>query len=1163
MTDVLSPHPEPVVYTGLEGVALPYWLVLEHGEEGATIITATEARAKQVYSDLMGLGMEGVTYFPADGHLPFEGVSPDSMGIAERLALRERLLRGCGPRWLVAPVSAVMGRWMTDAVFQEFTITLTVGGEIQRDALIKTFLTNGYQRVDFIEDPGTFAVRGSVIDYFPPALPHPLRVDLFGDEITSIHSFEITHQRIVSQWDQASIFPVREILFSPETKFRCQARLRGLGDTIEIPSRRLNNMVDEVRDENYFFGIEALWPAFYAETEPVFQVLSSSVKPLVLVDAQELVEGVESEIEKAHAMREQALQHHDVVLEVEDYLASADELFTFFRARDCVQTVKLADERVSVARSLSLGDWSELGREVSQRRDSSERGEILQPLVEAVRARLADEGSFFIACHQRSNAERLRELLHQRRLDLPVLDGFPSGWMGEESRGGPRCGIVLTTLSAGFDDREQGVSVITDGDLFGVAPESRVRRVRRPPSDGLTTLRNLDEGDYIIHVDHGIGRYLGLKRLIVNGADGDFVHLEYAGGDRLYLPVYRLNLLQRYRGSARHARLDKLGGNRWMKTKQRVKDSVLQIAHQLLEVQARRVALKGFAVASPDDSFRAFEAAFPYEETPDQLRAINEVIEDLTAPCPMDRLICGDVGFGKTEVAIRGAFLSIVGGYQVGVLVPTTVLAEQHGATFRERLEHEGVRVEVLSRFRKPREVAAILQDCREGKVDILVGTHRLLSHDVVFKNLGLLVVDEEQRFGVRHKERIKQLRHSVNVLTMSATPIPRTLHMASVGIRNLSLITTPPTQRNAIRTEITRFDEGVIAEAIRRELHRGGQVFVVHNRVSSIEALAQLVRKLVPEARVAVGHGQMSSTQLERIMVDFVRRESSVLICTAIIESGIDIPLANTMIINRADMFGLSQLHQLRGRIGRGARRAFAYLLLPRTDRITKEATERLAVLKKFSDLGAGYHIATHDLDLRGPGDLLGADQSGNIAAVGFELFTELLGEAVETVKGREVKSDVEPDIKLPVTAVLPEEYLPQPMQRLAYYQRMTLAKTDEEVYEIAREIREIYGKPPAEAEHLTEVMIIRRRLKHMGAMGLSAALSGPGELKIGVSFVPEPRIDGAKLASLLQTQRDRYRLTPTGRLSISVDTPEDVDDAHFLRLVRAELAELCEGSI
>ena len=619
----------------------------------------------------------------------------------------------------------------------------------------------------------------------------------------------------------------------------------------------------------------------------------------------------------------------------------------------------------------------------------------------------------------------------------------------------------------------------------------------------------------------------------VGGIEEDFVRLEYAGGDKLMVPMYHLSQLQEYRGSSEHVRLDKLGGMRWEKTKRKVKDAVLQIAHELLQVQAYRQSQKGFSMAGPDHHFKTFEAAFPFEETLDQLKAIEACILDLSKETPMDRVVCGDVGFGKTEVAIRAAYLAVLNGYQVAILVPTTVLAEQHGKTFSERLEPFGVTVEVLNRFRTKKKANQILERAREAKLDILVGTHRLLSADVHYKNLGLLIVDEEHRFGVKHKERVKQIRQKINVLTLTATPIPRTLYMATSGVRDLSVIQTPPVDRLDVQTYVLRFEEQLIKDAIDKELSRGGQVFFLHNRVESIESMVGLLQELVQDARIGVGHGQMSGSALENVMVQFVRHDLDILVCTTIIESGIDIPRANTIFVHRADHFGLSQLHQIRGRIGRSSIRGFAYFLLPRDEQVNPDAMDRLMVLKRYSELGSGYNISLQDLELRGAGDLLGKNQSGHIAAVGFELYMELLKQAVEQAQGRESTLAIEPELKIPFPAFLPESYIEQPSHRFEWYQRFSSEVSPEGIECLRNDLKQLHGPLPSEAENVVSTMKLRLHLKRLGCSALSVAFDD-SEFRLGLSFVPESPIDRIKLSTLLHERAPCWTLTSTGKLAI-----------------------------
>ncbi|MBI3180140.1 MAG: transcription-repair coupling factor, partial [Deltaproteobacteria bacterium] len=1066
-----------------------------------------EDRAEHVAADLKAFGLADTQVFSGEAHVPFEEVSPDARSVFRRLSLRHRLLTGERPRAIVASAAAVQGRWLPDAVFTQATELWVRGQDLPRDHLLAHVVRCGYQPANLVEDEGTFAARGGIVDLWRPGDEAPTRLDMFGDELASIKQFDPVSQRARAALESVAVHPIREVIFDDEHVARALARLQEIAEHEDIPTRKLNSVSEEVSQRNYFYGVEVLWPLFYQGSAAVWDALAAGAT-VVLDDPHAIEAALAERWQRAVQERERARGHHRLVTEVDAHLEEPASLTARLNAGARVRALKLAVEAEERPEPVALTDWQALVRDIEERRQHPSRGEILDPVAGEVR-RLVGEGyEVFLACASRGAAERLRELMLARKIDLPLLSALPpaSGLgLAGSGRRAPRLGVVVAALESGFVDHRHRVAFLTDGEIFGTPRALPARR--RAPAEGLATLKALAEGDLVVHIDHGVGRYLGLKRLVLDGADGDYVHLEYDGGDRLYLPVYRLKLLQRYRGPSDGVRLDKLGGTRWFRAKERVKDAVLALAHGLLAVQARRKVLKGLAVAPPGEHFRTFEAAFPFEETPDQQRAIDEVIVDLGKDRPMDRLICGDVGFGKTEVAIRAAYLVLAAGRQVAVLVPTTVLAEQHGMSFRERLQGEPVTIEVLSRFRVPAATRAILAATRAGKVDILIGTHRMLSSDVGFKSLGLVIIDEEHRFGVRQKERLKQLRSEVHVLTLTATPIPRTMHMAMTGLRDLSIIQTPPAERVSIRTEVTRFDDVVIREAIERELHRGGQVFVVHNRVHSIETMANVIRRLVPQARLAVAHGQMNAERLEKIMLDFVRHEYNVLVCTAIIESGIDIPAANTMIVHRADTFGLAQLYQLRGRIGRSRERAFAYLLLPRSARIGAEASERLAVLKRFSQLGSGFQIASHDLDLRGAGDLLGADQSGNIHAVGFELYTELLAEAVEQAKGKAGHVEVEPDIKLPVTAVLPESYVPEPMQRLGLYQRMAEGDSDDAIFDVLAEIEDRYGLPPEEVRNLAEVMVIRRRLKVLGVQGLTAGANQEG-MRVTLVFAPDPAI-------------------------------------------------------
>jgi len=666
----------------------------------------------------------------------------------------------------------------------------------------------------------------------------------------------------------------------------------------------------------------------------------------------------------------------------------------------------------------------------------------------------------------------------------------------------------------------------------------------------MSSLAELKNGDFTVHTDHGIGRYLGLTHLQTGTIAGDFLHLEYAGNDKLYLPIDKIEKVQRYQGGDGPApKLDKMGGQGWEKARLKARAAVEELARQLLELYAKRELRQGFAFSAPDQLYREFEATFPHEETSDQLQAIEETLKDMQSPKPMDRLICGDVGYGKTEVALRAAVKAVLDSKQVALLVPTTILAQQHWESFRKRLEEFPIRVEMVSRFRTAAENKKTLEEAAAGKIDILIGTHRLLQRDVHFKDLGLMIVDEEQRFGVSHKEKLKQLRAEVDILTLSATPIPRTLHMGLAGMRDLSVIETAPVDRLAIRTYVTRFEDELLRQAILRELRRGGQVYFVHNRVQTIDAMAEQLKQLIPEATISVGHGQMPEKELEQVMLNFIKGKSNLLLASTIIENGLDIPRANTIIVNRADCFGLSQLYQLRGRVGRSDRRAYAYLLIPGEASLTKEARERLRVLQELTELGAGFRIASHDLELRGAGDLLGAKQSGPIAAIGFDLYTELLEETINKLRGKEHEERIDPEIRLGLSAFFSEKYLPDPNQRLQFYQRMASAEEDQQLFDLREELRDRYGELPAAGELLFSSMRLRILLKKLRI----ELLEFDGR-RLNLSFHATTKVSPEQIRTLLTEQPQRYRLSADFKLGIELGR---LKEDELLLQVRKELQQ------
>jgi transcription-repair coupling factor (superfamily II helicase) len=777
---------------------------------------------------------------------------------------------------------------------------------------------------------------------------------------------------------------------------------------------------------------------------------------------------------------------------------------------------------------------------------ASGREASIRPLVDRLEAFERDGERVVLVVHDRAQANRLKGLCAVHDLELPVLDRKFRELPPEIRRA-----ILIGDLGSGFHLPVDRLVIVSEEEIFG---ERRHRRGRAVDvGKFLAGLAELKPDDYIVHIDHGIGRYKGLRHLTVSDTEGDYLHLEYQGGDRLYVPVDRINVVEKYVGADGSApELDKLGGTSWEKVKAKTREAVFAMAHELLDICAAREVMEGHAFAAPDDYFREFEARFPFEETPDQERAIADVLADLQKSRPMDRLVCGDVGFGKTEVALRAAFAVVMEGKQVLVLVPTTVLAQQHFETFQKRFAGFPVRIELLSRFRRGEQARSVLRSMQRGEIDVVIGTHRLLQEDVELKDLGLLVIDEEHRFGVAHKEKIKRLRKLVDVLTLTATPIPRTLHMALSGIRDLSIIESPPVDRQAVRTYVTRYDEGLIREATLRELARGGQVFFVHNRVETIDKAAARLRELIPEARFGVAHGQMHGRTLETVMLDFLEKRLDVLVTTAIIESGLDIPNANTIFIDRADHFGLAQLYQLRGRVGRSHQRAYAYLLLPGEKLIGRDAQKRLEVLASLDDLGGGFRLAVHDLEIRGAGNLLGKQQSGQVAAVGFELYTQMLEDAIRELRGERRRVEVEPEIQLGISAFIPEDYVADVSQRLSLYKRMARAASREELDELRGELEDRFGAVPARVVALIAVMDLRRHLKQAMVVRLRRQAS-----RLVLRFHDTSEIDPARLLALARSRRD-LRVMPDNEVSIPVlrIDLEGITDA-----VLALLAELGVG--
>jgi transcription-repair coupling factor (superfamily II helicase) len=1010
---------------------------------------------------------------------------------------------------LVASVAAALPRTIGPTALSAAALSLYPQRIVPRDDLLRALTAAGYRGVGQVSEPGEFAVRGGILDCFPPQALHPVRIEFFGDEITSLRRFDPETQRSLGPESAVTILPLAEVPMAEASVALAERHLRGAArrQAMAVPPALLEALALRRAIPE--------WDTFLPYFVPDLTTLHAYLPPGGLVvwdEPSALAERAAAVLEEAASEADREPDLAPLFPPVSERWLAWEEFRWLARAWPAIALVPFAPVPLASPGAQPEGG---LTQHIPATSVDHYQGRIPRFLEDLSAWRRQGERIILVA-RSEAQAKRVQEILRDHDLGVRLGRAVP-----EPS------GIALWTgaLSSGFRIAPLGLTVVTETEIFGARVLPR-RRARVKEALPFTSFADLKEGDYVVHVDHGIARYVGLQQLAVGGEEGDFLHLKYAGTDTLYVPVSKLHLVQRYVGADSTGgapALDRLGGTSWAKAKERVRASVREMAGELLRLYAARQVMPGHAFAPDNPWQKEFEAAFPYEETPDQLQAIRDVTRDMEAPRPMDRLVCGDVGYGKTEVALRAAFKAVMDGKQIAVLVPTTVLALQHYQTFSARFANFPVRVELLSRFRQASEQKQVLLGLADRSVDIVIGTHRLLQKDVRFQALGLLVVDEEQRFGVAAKEALKQLRREVDVLTLTATPIPRTLHMAMLGVRDVSTIETPPEERLAIRTYVTPHDPQVITEAIQRELGRGGQVFFVHNRVESIQSVARELRRLVPEARIAVAHGQQNEATLERIMVDFYLKKVDVLLCTTIIESGLDVPSANTILIDRADTLGLAQLYQLRGRVGRDKYRAYAYLLLPAGGGMTEVARQRLQVIAELTELGSGFKIATRDLEIRGAGNLLGAEQSGHIAAVGFDLYSQLIQETIRELKGEPVEAAVEPVIRLRAEGFIPESYVPDPTLRLNLYKRLAALPDTERLRDFTEEFQDRFGPIPPEVRWLLTVMDLKIQARTLRVREIDARREA-----IRFTFAPKPPVSPETILTLLRSERGRLRYLP-----------------------------------
>ena len=1048
---------------------------------------------------------------------------------------------------VVAPWTALALRVPSRTAVRASSVEIEVGQTLDRDELVARLVSSGYARMPLVEERGELAVRGGIVDLFPPQRAHPVRIEFLGDDVESIRDFDPASQRSQERLGRVVAPPPRELLLDRALLIERGDAIRRRSDEQGADPRVVDELLDALLRGHLPPGAEAMAPWIQPQLETFFDFLPADA--LVLIDEPEAGrERLLRFADEAAASAAAARGAGRAVAPPAELLLSPAEIEAELSRRNPVwlERLDVADEAGPERVALRTRGHEELVRELVRARAGDA---ALLPLVSRVERWLAERWRVVLSSPSLSGAERLRALLAEYGLEPRLArDPRPASQWGRPGR----VEVRVAALSEGFALPLERFALMTDEEIFGPRERRRTRASLRDTA-AIEALAQLQPGDALVHAEHGIGVYRGLVQLAVQKTANEFLRIEYDGGDRLFVPVYRLNLVQRYVGADGHApRLDKLGGATWEKTRRQVKHALRDMARELLNLHAARELTSGFSFSGRDRALEEFEAAFPYEETPDQLAAIEDVLHDMQRPKPMDRLVCGDVGFGKTEVAVRAAFKAVSDGKQVAVLVPTTVLCQQHEETFRKRFDGHAVRIESLSRFRAPADARKVAKQIADGSVDIAIGTHRLLQKDVEFRDLGLLVVDEEHRFGVAHKERIKRLKKTVDVLTLTATPIPRTLQMAFTGLRDLSVINTPPADRLAIGTLVARWSESLIREAILREMRRGGQVFLVHNRVHSIGGVAEMLARAVPEARVIVAHGQMPERELEKRMLAFLRGEADVLLSTSIIESGLDIARANTMLVDRADTFGLAQLYQLRGRIGRSHHRAYCYLLVRSRERtLTDEARRRLEAIQSFTELGSGFKLASMDLEIRGAGDLLGGKQSGHIAAVGFETYVELLEETIEELRGQPKQKPLDPEIRLPVPARLPEDYVPDVSQRLVLYKRLASAPDDTDVDRIRDELLDRFGPCPDETANLLAVIRLKIAARRLGIATVDVA----GE-DLVLTAADTTRVDPTRLVNLLTHPTLGIRVAPNHK--IFAPLPRSGDSEALFAAAHRLLAQL-----
>jgi len=1162
------------IISGLRGSAVAWFCATSAPDRPVCCIVPDEQMTDGLERDLMLFADRPVISYPGYEIPPYTPLSPDQHTTASRISTLFHLTQSNDPFILVISIEALLRRVMGKTVLQNQAELIMEGEECDLSDLQTSLVTMGYESVSLVKSYGDFSVRGGVVDIYPPPfylpdgslLDSPIRLDFFGDFIESIKPFDPLNQRSQGRCEEAVILPVSDALLPVDDESglrKLSNQWLELSENSGWSSEKSHELAERIRSGRRFAGIEFFLPLFCgAETSATVLDFLPDNSGLLIIEPEAISGQAKLIHERIAANYASGVENRQPCLPPDDLFVMEDQLSGYLEKFEQFGITDFsADE--GTALSVRTSNHQLLKQEIAY---SRKQHGLLKVLASNIDNWLERSDLVVICCRSAQRCKNLAELLSRFDFSFELLTP-PLDLDRLEPQGGRCIYLCEYPLQSGFSLEEKRLHLISESELFGERRIGYKKRTQKAVGEPIS-FAQLQQGDVVVHREHGLGIYRGLETIELQRITNDYLLLEYRDGDKLYVPVDRLNLVSRYEGlSDKEPKIDRLGSQSWKTTKQKVSDEVWKVAQELLDIYAQREIRSGRAFSPPGEFFKELEESFSYDETPGQYQAINDTITDLTTAQPMDRLICGDVGYGKTEVAVRAAFKVVEDSCQVAILVPTTVLAEQHVKTFRERLKDFPVRIACLNRFRSQKEQKEIIAGLTDSSIDIVIGTHRLLSNDVRFGNLGLLIIDEEHRFGVAHKEKIKRIKAEVDVLTLTATPIPRTLQLSLLGIRDLSVISTPPEHRRPVKTFVARYDDLVIKEAVNRELLRGGQVFVVHNRVKSIHRMAQTVQKLAPQARIAAAHGQMAGKELEDIMVAFVNNKIDVLISTTIIESGLDIPSANTIIINRADRLGLAEIYQLRGRVGRSSTQSFAYLLVPSVDHLSKDSRERLKALMEYNELGGGFKLAMSDLQIRGGGNLLGVSQSGHIAAIGYDLYLDLLQKTVSDLKAQKsgdgpagLSDDIDPEIHLKVSAYIPESYIADIEQRYIMYRRIAQQSHNsvEESADLRAELTDRYGTLPDEVINLFEVVAIKKALIPLRIEKLER---GPGNLVF--SFMTDTPVKPELMLPLVAGNSSTLRLTPDGRLIVAADQETDTKLFEKIERIIAQFHKLTEEHV